>query len=292
MKASQIQQEYRAYLVLKNYRPLTIKAYSNTISRFLQFCIINKQDQKSAQDYAKSYLLKRFNHGNSWSTVNMDYSALIILFRHILKLEWSYDFVPRPRALKKLPQVLSVKQIEKMINGINNLKHKSIVLLLYSTGIRSSELVNLDIADICLDRSQLHVRLGKGGRDRIVQIPTITLEFIKAYLWKYNPKQFLFEGQTKHTRYSASSIRNIIVRALHKQGSQLKVNPHALRHSYATHHIMNGTDLISLQKQMGHNNIKTTISYIHLCPSVVQQIKHPIEKMEINKPLTKLSVTS
>ena len=285
MKESEVLQQYRDYLILKNYRPQTKKSYSKIITRFFEFCKNHTNQNLSVQQYAKAYLVHRFNTGKSWSSVNMDYSAILILCKHILKIEWSYALVPRPKTLKTLPQVLSGKQIQKLINGTKNLKHKTLITLLYSTGIRSSELINLDIADICMDRKQLHVRLGKGGKDRIVQIPTITMELLRGYIWKYRPKKHLFEGQGRVGRYSASSLRNVVRMATRRQGITQDITTHSLRHTYATHHLINGTDLVSLKKQMGHSTIKTTISYIHLCPISVQQIKHPIEKLKISLPV-------
>jgi len=129
MKQKELLQEYKSYLLLKNYRPQTIKSYVFIIDKFLQYCISKKQLNNTVQDYAKAYLINRFETGKSWSTVNMDYSALLILCKYILKVDWSYEFIPRPRTLKKLPQVLSQLQIEKMINGIQNLKHKTIFIL-------------------------------------------------------------------------------------------------------------------------------------------------------------------
>lgn len=285
MNSTELQQEYRSYLILKNYRPMTIKSYTLIISHFLQFCKIHRAAHKSVLKYARSYLLKRFNEGKSWSSVNTDYSAILILCQHILHLDWSYKMIPRPRGENKLPQALSGKQIEKMINGIKNIKHKTIMVILYSTGIRSSELINLDIADICMDRRQLHVRLGKGGKDRIVQVPSMTIEFIKTYIRQYKPKRYLFEGQGNSVRYSSSSIRKIVEKAANREAIINKVSTHTLRHSYATHHIMNGTDIITLQKQMGHISIKTTIKYIHICAMRLHKLKHPIASLKINTNL-------
>lgn len=282
MKESEVLRQYKDYVVLKNYRPQTIRSYLKIIVRFLHFCKTQTDQSKPVQEYAKMYLVHRFHTGKSWSSVNMDYSAILLLCKHILKVEWSYTQVPRPRTLKRIPYVLSGKQIQKMINGVKNLKHKTMITILYSTGIRSSELVNLDIADICMDRQQLHVRLGKGGRDRIVQIPSITLELIRGYLWTYRPKRHLFEGQSGIGRYSVSSVRRVVQKAAQKQGIVQDISTHTFRHTYATHHLTNGTDIVSLKKQMGHTNIKTTIGYIHLCPASIQQINHPIDKLHIN----------
>jgi site-specific recombinase XerD len=285
MKESELLQSYKDYLVLKNYRPMTIKSYTKSIKFFIQYCKGHKDQNKSVQEFAKSYLVSRFNAGISWSSVNLDYSAILILCRHILHVDWSYTLVPRPKSLKKLPQILSGKQMQDMINSVVNLKHKTMILLLYTAGLRANELLNLDKSDICMDRHQVHVHLGKRGKDRIVQIPTITIKFIRGYLWQYRPKKYLFEGQDKKRRYSTSSLRRVVLMAAKQQGITNKVNTHVLRHSYATHHIINGTDLLTLQKQLGHTSIKTTLRYIHLCPSRVQQINHPIEKLKINIPV-------
>lgn len=124
-------------------------------------------------DYAKAFLVHRFNEGNSWSTVNVDYSAIRILFVHVILLQWDYHFIPRPRGRTSLPSVLSGRQVEAMINSLYNIKHKTIVALMYATGIRIGELINLDVLHLLIDRAQLKVVNGKGGKDRIVAIPNI-----------------------------------------------------------------------------------------------------------------------
>ena len=172
-----------------------------------------------------------------------------------------------------------------MINRTSNLKHKTILLLFYTSGIRISELICLNIGDVLFDRLQLKINLGKGGKDRVINIPPITLEFIKAYLEKYKPLVYLFEGLPDYSPYSSTSIRNIIKRAALNANIPFHVTTHSLRYAYATHHIENGTDLVTLQDQLGHSNIKTTIKYVKLCRIENRQLNHPITKLNIDKQL-------
>jgi site-specific recombinase XerD len=171
-----------------------------------------------------------------------------------------------------------------MINSITNLKHKTIVTLMYATGIRISELINLDVSHVLIDRAQLKVVKGKGGKDRIIAIPDIVLDLLLVYLDIYGPRRILIESYTKGQRYSSSSVAKIIKRAASKAGVPFSVSAHSLRYAYATHHIENGTDLVSLQQQLGHHNITTTIKYVKLCKLNHRHINHPILKLNIKPP--------
>ena len=265
MKKSELLSKCKDYLILKNYRPNTIEIYLRSIENFFSYSVISACTDWDMADYAKAFLVHRFKDGKSWSSVNIDYSAIKILFVYVLRLEWDYQLVPRPRGRTSLPSVLSGRQVEAMINNLINLKHKTIVTLMYATGIRISELINLDVSHVLIDRAQLKVVKGKGGKDRIVAIPDIVLHLLHCYLVTYRPRQILIEGHPKQQRYSSSSVTKIIKRTARTVGVPFSVSAHSLRYAYATHHIENGTDLVSLQQQLGHNNISTTIKYVKLC---------------------------
>jgi len=290
MKKSELLGKYKDYLILKNYRPQSVSSYLWSIEKFLNFTISSSRTGWNLSDYAKGYIVSRFKEGKSWSTVNIDYSAIRILFVHVLHIEWDYQLVPRPRGRTSLPSVLSGKQVEAMINSIKNLKHKTIVSLMYATGIRISELINLDVSHVLFDRAQLKIVKGKGGKDRIVAIPDIVLLLLQYYMYTYKPQKILIEGRPKGYRYSSSSVAKIIKRTAATVGVPFAVSAHSLRYAYATHHIENGTDLVTLQKQLGHNRISTTIKYVKLCKSNHRHINHPILKLRLNiKPLPKIT---
>jgi len=189
--------------------------------------------------------------------------------------------IPRPRGKPSVPTVLSGRQIESMINKTSNLKHKTIILLMYSSGIRINELIQLNNSHLLLDRKQLKVEKGKGGKDRIVALPDRAIEILKIYLQIYRPDSILFRGLKPGRRYSSSSVAKIIDRAAKLANVQWKVCPHSLRNAYATHHIENGTDLVSLKYQLGHSNIKTTLKYVKFCKTNHRHIHHPIQKLDI-----------
>jgi len=185
---------YKNYLTLRNYSIATKKSYISAINAFFDFCQLNKECYNSISAYAKAYLIGRFDMGMKWTSVNVHYSAIRILCAHVYQYEWDYSFVPRPKGRKRLPTILSSRQIEQMINLTTNIKHKTILVLFYTSGIRITEFINLTISDLLLDRFQLKISQGKGGKDRIINIPEITVEFVKAYILKYNPEIYLFEG--------------------------------------------------------------------------------------------------
>jgi site-specific recombinase XerD len=284
MKKGELLSQFKDQLTIKNYRPQTIKSYVCSMENFLEYTIANPQPKRGIKDYARAFLLQRFREGKSWSTVNVDYSAIRMLFVNVLHISWDYEFIPRPRGRSSLPSILSGKQVESMINLVNNLKHKTIITLIYTTGIRIGEVVNLNVSDLLLDRSQLKVADGKGGKDRIIAIPKTGLSMIKSYLEYYRPTKILIEGNPREKRYSRSSISKIIKRSAKSAGVAFAVSAHSLRYAYATHHIENGTDLVYLQHQMGHKQINTTLKYVKLCKNKPRHINHPIAKLNIKLP--------
>lgn len=284
MKRSDLLRQYNDHLILRNYRPKTIISYLRSIKNFFDYSATTSNIEWDKSEYVKAFLLDRFKKGCSWSSVNIDYSAIRILFIEVLKQDWDHEFVRRPRGQLSMPAILSGRQVESMINHLTNIKHKTIVTLLYTTGIRLSELINLDVSHLLLDRKQLRIVNGKGGKDRVISIPTTALIIINCYLESYKPNQILIEGNPKGSRYSCSSVRKIVKRTANKVGIQTRISPHSLRHAYATHHIENGTNLVSLQQQLGHKDISTTIKYVHLCKISQRHINHPILKLNIDLP--------
>jgi integrase len=225
------------------------------------------------------------NKGLSWSNVNINYSALILLFRQVLGLEWDYQMIPRPKLSKELPIILSHQEVERLINGIKNLKHQTIVITLYSTGCRISELLNLKINDIDINGLMVRVNKGKGSKDRIIHVSKKFIGILGGYQMKYAPSDYVFEGAGSNRdisiRYSASSVRKIINNAAAGSGITKDVSPHIFRHSYATHNLDFGTNLEYLRQQLGHRSLKTTSKYLHLCRYQSQRVFHPIDQLQI-----------
>ncbi len=185
--------------------------------------------------------------------------------------------IPYPKKNKKIPVVLSVWEVGKMISCTNNIKHKLILKLLYGCGFRVSEIVNLRKNDILFEEGLIIVRLGKGKKDRYVKIPDSILNEIKSYL-DFNEDDYLFVSQ-RRGKLSVKTIQKIVENSAKKAGIRKKVHPHTLRHSFATHLLENGTDLRIIQKLLGHSSIKTTQLYLRVSNASIKNIKSPLDNI-------------
>jgi len=189
-------------------------------------------------------------------------------------------FVPRPRKEKKLPEVLSEEEVTRILKQINNLKHKCIIYLIYSAGLRISEAINLKINELDYSRSTITIKQAKGKKDRIVPLSKKIKLVINEYLNSYKPKIYLFEGQTGGT-YSAKSIQNIFHSACEKAEIKKKATVHTLRHSFATHLLEKGTDLRIIQEILGHSSSKTTEIYTHVSTKTIGLVRSPLDAPDI-----------
>jgi len=285
MKRSVLIRKFTDHLIFRNYSIRTIESYGRSIKAFFDYCSKRSNEECTVSQYAKEFLTYLFSQGRSWSTVNIHYSAIRLLFVHVLQLEWDYNLLPRPKGRPSLPSVLSGRQVESMINHVKNLKHKCILLLFYSSGIRISELIHLDVSHLLIDRAQLRIVKGKGNKDRIVELPGVTMKLLEYYLKRYNPKPMLFEGHPRTQRYSSSSVRKIIQRAGSRAGILFVPTAHSFRYAYATHHLELGTNLVTLQYQLGHSSARTTLKYVKLCKVQSRKMKHPADLLKLDLPI-------
>ena len=268
---------YENYLRLANFQLSTVKAYVRTVRIFLSYACAQGIVGLPSQDDVQTYLLMRVDAGKSWSTINADYSALRKYYKIIKDYEWSLKKMPRPRSDKRLPDILSRQEVLQIINAAPNLKYQVFLTLLYATGIRLSEACNLKVSDIDSDRMQIKITKGKGGKDRMVALPQKLLALLRDYYRITKPVTYLFNGKVKGSKYSVSAGQWSIRRARLLGGVTKKCSIHTLRNCYATHHLELGTDLVYLQEQLGHKNLKTTAKYIRLCIERYRQINHPID---------------
>jgi integrase/recombinase XerD len=216
----------------------------------------------------------------SASQQNQRINAIKFYFEKVLGREKMYFDIQRPKKQKQLPDVLSKKEVKQIILNTNNLKHKCLIVLIYSCGLRRSEAINLKIADIDSSRMLIKIRGGKGHKDRYVQLADSLLKILRAYYREYKPKIYIFEGQNSE-QYSSTSISNVIKNAAKKAGIKKRVFPHILRHSFATHHLEQGTDLRYIQEWMGHNNSKTTEIYTHISEKDFKKFNNPIDDFDL-----------
>ena len=177
--------------------------------------------------------------------------------------------------------MLSTEEVIEILKATKNLKHRAILMTIYSAGLRISEAINLKIKDIDSQRMQIRVEQAKGKKDRYTLLSQKNLATLRTYFLAYKPKVWLFEGQEAGEPYSSRSIQNIFSAAVEKAGITKEVSVHTLRHSFATHLLENGTDLRYIQSLLGHESSKTTEIYTHVTTKGFDQIKSPLDKLDI-----------
>lgn len=249
-----------------NYADSTIECYLGYIDKFL------KAQEKSpshlnSKDF-QSYL-DRYNF-TSISQQNQVINAIRFLYKYGLERKYDKVSFQRPRKEKKLPRVIDGEVIISKLSKITNLKHKAILTLTYSVGLRVSEVVNMKIQDIDSKRMLIHIKNAKGRKDRIVPLSEHVLKLLRSYYREYKPKEYLFAGQ-KGGKYSTASCRNIYKKYIDENSSM-----HTLRHSSFTNLLETGTDIRVIQKIAGHQNVQTTELYTHVSTSVLTRITLPI----------------
>ena len=218
------------------------------------------------------YLARKY----SISTQRQFISALKLFKAFIPEIAIDEVSLVRPKKSRKIPVVLSQKEVLALISCTKNLKHRAIIAMLYSCGLRVSELINLKLSDIDIDRKQLHIKVAKGRKDRIVHLADNFIPLLGNYYTSYQPKYFVFEGQ-EGGKYSAESIRQFLKRNTALAKIRKRVTPHTLRHSYATHLLENGTDIRYIQVLLGHSRPETTMIYTHVQRKDLMQITNPLD---------------
>lgn len=273
--------EYRDFMILKNFSPRTIKTYLQIVDYFLKFSDIHFPTDTMSDDMVRKYLVHRFEKGLAWQSVNSDYSSIQKFFKNVLFLPWSLTKLPRPKKEKKLPSIFSKEDVCHIINAAPTFKHQVILSTFYATGCRLSELNNICLTDIDGHRNQIRINRGKGHKDRFIQVPVELILLLRRYFLAYKPVKYLFNGSERGKPYSVRTLQYILKQAKSRAGISKKGGIHTLRNCFATHHLETGTDLVFLQEQLGHKNLRTTIGYIHLCVQRHRYIHHPILDLQI-----------
>ncbi len=264
-------------LTVKRYAKRTINIYSSHTSKFLANLQKDPKNitQKDIEEYISSSIQKE---QISFSTQKSLIMAIKLFCQLVLHKNFDLNYLYPDRSEYKLPDVLSQSEIAKIFANIDNLKHKTIFSLLYSAGLRVSEVVNLKIEDIDSSRMLIHIHNSKNNRDRMVPLSEKILVLLREYFKASKPSKFLFEGRSGG-KYTIRSIQKAFQKILIKSGIGKKVSAHTLRHSFATHLIEQGTDIRIIQELLGHKNIKTTQIYTHIASTTTSKIRSPFDSL-------------
>ena len=263
---------------IRNYSPRSINTYVSVISHLAQH--FNTSPEQLTVDQVKDYLhYKIKNRSCSVSLVNQTISALKILYQDILGMQWEDLKIKRPRKEKKLPVILSRQEVDAVISQIRNPKHKAMLAVVYSAGLRRQELVNLKVSDIDSARMFIRVNQGKGKKDRETLLAQNTLKLLRQYYILYKPSGLLFEGRPEGTPISFTSLSNILKKSLEKAGINKKASIHSLRHSFATHLLEQGTNIKIIQRLLGHHSIRTTMVYLQVASIDPKAVSSPFDNL-------------
>ena len=281
----QLPKGFKEQLILKRYSQNTVKTYCSCLLKFKDYFKGQNIDSLSKEEI-NSFLLHLIQEKKvSPSTQNQYINAIKFYYEKVLRRSKMIFEIERPRKEKQLPNVLSKGEVYKLLSKVSNIKHRCILSLIYSAGLRRSELLHLKIHDIDSSRNLVKIRSGKGSKDRQSIISEKLLEQLRKYFIAYKPKQWLFEG-VKEKQYSPSSISKILTRAAKDAGIQKKVTPHMLRHSFATHLLEQGISLRHIQVLLGHSSSKTTELYTQVSVHEIGKIKNPLDDFYKTKSST------
>ncbi len=274
-------------LQLKGYSPSTIRTYRNEFLLFLKQ-LKHVEASSIQEDRVKNYLQYCFvTLKLSESTIHSRMNALKFYYEQVLRREKFFWEIPRPKKHLKLPKVISEEKIIEGLLQVENVKHRALLIVAYSAGLRVSEVVKLRITDINADRMQLFIEKSKGKKDRMTTLSQFTLQLLQEYIEAYKPLNWIFEGQPKTEHISCRSAQAVFKHAYKNLGLPPTLSFHSLRHSYATHLLENGTDIKYIQELLGHNDIKTTLRYTHVSIDAIKKIESPLDKI-IRKQQLKL----
>jgi site-specific recombinase XerD len=282
-KLKPIPTEYLKKLEEKRYSPNTIKTYTGLFSEFTNYFAdrdLGSLEEKEIMEFSH-YLatIRKVSESHQNTAIN----AIKFYYEKVKSGPRKFYPIDRPIREKKLPEVCSEEEIVNIFQNIDNLKHKAILMTIYSAGLRVGEAVNLKISHIDSDRMVIRIENGKGKKDRNSLLSVKTLKTLRDYFKAYHPNEYLFEGQgsTKENPipYSERSIQVIVKKAAKKAGIKKDISAHTLRHSFATHLLEQGVDLRYIQELLGHASSKTTEVYTHVTSKGFRNLKSPLDKL-------------
>lgn len=268
---------YSEDLRLKNYSQNTIENYVSQVRCFLEyFNNTATKPSEISETKIKEWLLQ----ANSINGRKHRISAVKLFYKLTGKQPLKFKHIEYPRSEKKLPIVLSQEEVQKMFDACENLKHKVILTLLYSCGLRVSELINLEWKHIDRSRMIINVISGKGKKDRQVMLPNVVIPLLEKYWNQYKTKNYILSGQFSE-QYSSRSVSQVLKQLATKAEIKKRVWTHQMRHNCFTHMVENGTDINLIQKLAGHNNVKTTMMYVQISDNLISKIQSPINNIRL-----------
>ena len=284
MDVSKLLISFEEEIERKGYRNESIKNYVSCVTKFL-YHFEKKDSAKHIGEQDIKDFLRQFKGHN---TQRAYHSAIKCFYKYVIRQPNKFKWIEYAKRDRKLPIVLSVEEMQKIIFCCSNLKHKTILCLMYSTGVRVGEVINLKLSNIDRSRMVINIQDAKGGKYRQVTLDPLLLELLEVYYRKYKSVVYLFNGQGDLAQYTESSIRQFLQKYSDLAGIKKRVYPHLIRHNFATHSLEAGIELSILQKLLGHENISTTQGYTHISNNLISKIRTPLQGIADRSNILKL----
>lgn len=275
-QTSALRQQMIEDMTLRNFSPKTRENYIYHVARFAKH--FGRSPELLGGEEIRTYQLYLIHERHvSWSYFNQAVCALRFLYRTTLKRDWAVEHLPFPKKPKTLPVVLSVEEIDQFFRSVTKIKHRAILMTAYSAGLRTSEVTHLQVNDIDSKRMLIHVRQGKGRKDRYVMLSPTLLELLRAYWRAEHPKDWLFPGKVAGQPVTVSTVQQVCNRARLECGLTKRVTVRTLRHSFATHLLESGVNVRIIQMLLGHRSLQTTARYTHVSAETIHSTTSPLD---------------
>jgi site-specific recombinase XerD len=276
--SSQLREEFTNFLILQRYSLKTQEAYLNAVIGLSRYHMKSpdKLSNNEIQEYLR-YLIKEKKL--AWSTCNVVFSGLKCFYKIIVRWDETHFFIPRRPRIKKIPMVLSIKEVDRLINTPSNLKHRALLKTVYSAGLRVGEVVRLKPHHIESDPTRMMIRVeqGKGRKDRYTILSKELLLTLREYYQECRPWKWLFQGRNHGEPMSQGTAQRIYHDAKKKTGIKRGRGIHTLRHCFASHLLWAGEDIYTIQRLLGHSSIKTTVRYLHVTQEQIHAVVSPLD---------------
>ncbi|MCG8615875.1 MAG: site-specific integrase [Desulfobacterales bacterium] len=272
---TELRRQFERHMSLHRLSPKTHKAYMNAV-KSLALHYRQSPDKLSdaqLQDYLDHIIVER---KLAWNTCNVQLSGIKRFYKHVLKREPKLSIPPRPKE-RKIFMALSQEEVERILNACSNLKHYTLLLTVYSAGLRVSEVVKLQPIHIERSRKMIRIEQGKGRKDRYTVLSDTLLKTLENYWQTYRPGKWIFPGKTRDRHLTIDSAQQIYYKAKLNAGVERGKGIHTLRHSFATHLLEQGTRTYVLQQMLGHKSIRTTAKYLHISNEAISQVVSPAD---------------
>ncbi len=266
----------------RNYSPRTIEAYVPAVARFARH--FGRSPDQLGAEHVREFQLHLLSQRVSWSLFNQVVAALRCFYNFTLQRPDVVAMIPYGKKHVSQPVVLAVAEVRRLFESMPQGRYRIMLRTAYACGLRVSEVIRLRSADIDSARMLVWVRGGKGGKDRCVPLSPILLEELRDWWRQERPAGWLFPGQTPAGHVHSATLQRACQQAVRAAGLSKHVTPHTLRHSYATHLLEIGTDLLTIQRLLGHNHLKTTARYTHVSPEKIHQTPSPLDRLEASPP--------